>query len=327
MAWPQDTPWRVRTYVTNKSFEMQFQKNKKPFVLVAGSINTDMVVMTKNFPQPGETILGGNFFLFPGGKGANQAVAAARMGAAVHLIGKVGEDIFGKQSIEGLKKEGISPDQITTDKKNASGTALITLNAKGENTIVVAPGANHSLTEKDIQAANHIIQEADIILTQLEIPMGTVLHLAERSRSFDKKLILNPAPAQKIPGKLYKSLYAITPNQTEASLLTGIKLNSMAATKEAARKMIQKGVQNVVITLGSKGAFFMNADESFMVAAPKVKSLDTTAAGDVFNGVLAVMLAEGKAWKDALQLACRAASVSVTRMGAQAGAPYRKEIC
>jgi ribokinase len=285
-----------------------------------------MVIKTKFFPKPGETLLGGDFFLFPGGKGANQAVAAARMGAAVHLIGKVGDDIFGKQSIMGLENEGIIVDQITTHHAKASGTALITVNAKGENIIVVAPGANETLTEKDILTTNDTLKKADIILTQLEIPIETIVYLAEKSKSLDKKMILNPAPAQKIPNNLYKLLYAITPNQTEAALLTGIKPVSLASIKDAARKLLKRGVQHVVITLGSKGAFYTNNETSFFIRAPKVKAVDSTAAGDVFNGVLAVMLAEGKDWKIALELACSAASVSVTRMGAQTSAPYRTEI-
>lgn len=297
-----------------------------PKILVIGSSNTDMVVKTSRFPQPGETIIGGEFFLFPGGKGANQAVAAARMGGEVDLIAKVGQDVFGQQAIEGFAHEGINVAYVLSDPKLASGVALITVDASGENEIVVAPGANAALRPTDLDRDDLAFENADLVLMQLETPLETVFHAAKKAQALYKKFLLNPAPAQSLPDELYPLLYLITPNETEASLLTGIPLDDDDALPLVAEVLLQKGVKNVIITLGAKGAYFQNTHQKFLIPAPKVQAVDTTAAGDVFNGALAVALAEGLDWREAIELACQAGAIAVTRMGAQASAPFREEV-
>lgn len=295
-------------------------------ILVIGSSNTDMVVKTARFPQPGETIIGGEFFMFPGGKGANQAVAAARMGGQVTLIAKVGDDVFGQQALDGFVHEGINVDYVFTDNELASGVALITVNGAGENEIVVAPGANAALLPADLDQAETAFAAADLVLMQLETPVETVLQAALKTTALGKKFVLNPAPAQTLPTELFPHLFLITPNETEATLLTGIALDDDSALPRIAEAFLQKGVANVIITLGARGAYFHNAESHFIIAAPKVEAVDTTAAGDVFNGALAVTLAEGMNWQEAIGVACQAGALAVTRMGAQASAPFREEL-
>ena len=295
-------------------------------IVVIGSSNTDMVVKTSRFPLPGETIMGGMFFMFAGGKGANQAVAAARMGGKVSFVAKVGKDIFGKQAIKGFEDEGIDTTYISIHESTASGVALITVDAKGENEIVVAPGSNNLLDEENIGNAEAAIAEAEIILLQLEVPIATVTFACKKAFELGKKVILNPAPACTLPILIYSHLYLITPNETEATLLTGIDVMDEKSADAAADKLLSYGVRNVIITLGSKGAYFKNNELGFLTTAEKVEAIDTTAAGDIFNGAMAVALAEGHAWQKAILLACKAATISVTRMGAQASAPVRSEV-
>lgn len=295
-------------------------------VVVIGSSNTDMVVKAKKFPTPGETVLGGEFFMFSGGKGANQAVAAARMGADVTFVCKTGRDIFGQRSVEEFMREGIITTYIETDSQKASGTALIIVDENGENEIVVASGANDALSVENVEACSEAIADADVVLMQLEIPLETVVYAAKKATQFGKKVILNPAPAQALPPELFRHLYLITPNETEAELLTGIKVQNAHSAALAAQKLLDLGVQNVVITMGAEGAYFKSDAQELMIKTIKVKAADTTAAGDVFNGALAVEITSGKDWKEAIATACKAASVSVTRMGAQASMPYRREL-
>ncbi len=295
-------------------------------LVVIGSSNTDMVVKTSKFPMPGETLLGGEFFMFSGGKGANQAVAAARMGANVVLVCKTGDDIFGHRALNEYAKEGINTTYITQERDKASGTALILVDDNAENEIVVAPGANELLNETDIEAATPAIDAAAIVLLQLEVPVSTVAFAATKAFTAGKKVILNPAPAQPLPPALFSCLYLVTPNETEAEILTGIKVHNSESAAAAATVLLKAGVQNVIITLGAQGAFFCNHNRNMMIRAPAVKALDTTAAGDVFNGVLAVELAAGNNWDAAINTACKAAAISVTRMGAQASMPYRAEV-
>jgi len=295
-------------------------------IVVIGSSNTDMVVKTGRFPRPGETLLGGEFFMFPGGKGANQAVAAARLGGHVTFISKVGNDLFGRQALEGFRKENIDVQYIIPDNTTASGVALITVNGDGENTIVVAPGANNHLTAEDMIRFTPAFRAADIILMQLEIPMKTVDQAITIAGKMDKKIILNPAPAQAISSEMLKKLFLITPNETEAELLTGTEVKDLSSAEKAASCLLDSGVQNVIITLGAQGAFFKSKSQQFLIPSPVVVPLDTTAAGDVFNGAIAVALSESLEWPPAIDFACRAASLSVTRMGAQSSAPYRNEL-
>lgn len=294
-------------------------------IVIIGSANTDMVVKAKTLPLPGETLLGGTFFMNAGGKGANQAVSAARLGGQVTLVAKVGNDIFGKQTIEGLQKENINTGYVFVDEHAPSGTALIMVNEEGENCIVVAPGANSNLLPADIEKVNSI-SDATIILMQLEIPMETIATVTKNAKTNNQKVIINPAPAQKLDDELLKGLFLITPNETEATLLTGIKVDDEITASQAAEVFLSKGVQNVIITLGKKGAFFQNKDLKFKTDAPLVKAMDTTAAGDTFSGALTVALTEKMNWEQTIKFAVKAASISVTRMGAQTSVPYRKEM-
>ena len=299
-------------------------------IIVIGSANTDMVVKAQKLPLPGETILGGTFFMNAGGKGANQAVAAARLGGSVTLVTKVGNDVFGRQTIEGLKKENINTDYVFIDEINPSGTALIIVNAEGENCIVVAPGANANLLPADIEKVKELATAA-VILMQLEIPIETIKSVAKRAKARGQKLILNPAPAQLLDDDLLNGLFLITPNETEASLLTGITVEDELTATKAADIFLKKGVQNVIITLGKQGVYFKNKEQEIKVNAPEVKAMDTTAAGDTFSGALTVAITEKMdlittGWEKAIQFAVKAASISVTRMGAQASVPYRNEI-
>ena len=295
-------------------------------IVVAGSSNTDMVIRTSKFPVPGETILGGSFFMFSGGKGANQAVAAARMGGEVVFIAKTGNDIFGQRAIAELQKEGIATGYITTEANLASGTALILVDEKGENEIVVAPGANNTLMPKDITAAANEINNNSILLLQLEIPLDTVVFAAAMAAKTRARVILNPAPACSLPSAIFPCLYLITPNETEAFLLTGVKVTDRHSAALAANVLLQWGVKNVIVTLGAQGAYFSNGALEMLVAAPVVQAVDSTAAGDTFNGVLATLLARDSQWETAIATACKAASISVTRMGAQASMPYLHEL-
>jgi len=295
-------------------------------VVVLGSTNTDMVIKANHLPKPGETILGGTFFMNPGGKGANQAVAAARLGGNVLFISKIGDDVFGKQNKELFEKEGIDTAYVFSDPTEPSGVALITVDSKAENCIVVASGANATLSPADVAKAAAEIQSADILLTQLETPVDTIIYAAELAAANNVKVILNPAPACPIPKSLLKSLYMITPNRIEAEMLTGIKVDDISSAKLAAETLHAEGVVIVVITLGSEGALALIDNEFHFVDAEKVVPVDTTAAGDVFNGALAVAIAEGQSVLDGIKFACKAAAISVTRLGAQASAPYKREV-
>jgi ribokinase len=295
-------------------------------IAVIGSSNTDMVIKTSKLPIPGETILGGKFFMNPGGKGANQAVAAARLGGKVSFIAKTGDDVFGKQARQIFENENINTDYLVTDPGHPSGVALITVDAKGENCIVVAPGSNGYLSQGDIDLAREEILRSDIVLMQLEIPLETVVYAANLAFDAGKKVILNPAPAAQITDELLSKLYLITPNETEAELISGVPVKDIESATLAARNLFGRGVKVVIITLGSKGALLYTGDEAKLIPSPKVEAIDTTAAGDVFNGAIAVAISEGLELEKAVEFACKAAAISVTRMGAQASAPYWKEI-
>jgi ribokinase len=295
-------------------------------IIVIGSSNTDMVIKSEKLPAPGETLLGGKFIMNPGGKGANQAVAAARLGGIVTFVTKTGNDIFGAEATSLFEKEGINIKYIRKDPDNPSGVALITVDRNGENSIVVAQGSNGTLIADDIDPEIFSVESSDIFLMQLEIPVETVEFVARKAFGRGNRVILNPAPACALPEDLYKYLYLITPNETEARMLTGVDVRDVASAETAARIFMKKGVQNVVITMGASGAFILTNQEAILVPGFPVKAIDTTAAGDVFSGALAVALSEGEELKEAVSFANRAASISVTRMGAQASAPFRREV-
>lgn len=295
-------------------------------ILIVGSSNTDMVIKTLNFPAPGETILGGRFLMNAGGKGANQAVAAARLGGIVTFVGKIGDDIFGKQAVQQLEDEGINVDFVAVDPENPSGVALITVDRNGENSIVVAPGSNGTLSAADFDKATAMLDESEFVLMQLEIPIPTVEHIASIAATKQKKVVLNPAPAAKLSDELLKNLYMITPNETEAELLTGIKVTDEQSALKSATFLHEKGIEIVIITMGSAGAFLLANGKSEIISAPKVEAVDTTAAGDTFNGALVVALSEGQTIQESIAFANKAAAISVTRIGAQSSVPFRKEI-
>jgi len=295
-------------------------------IVVIGSCNTDMVVKSDRLPVPGETVLGGAFMMNPGGKGANQAVAVARMGGNVTFISKTGNDLFGKQSVEMYSEENINTDFIFSDPNLPSGVALIMVDLNGENCITVASGANASLSARDIDKAKKVIESADILLMQLEIPMQTVEYAAKMASGKGIKVILNPAPAAFLSNELLKCLYAIIPNENEAEMLSGIKVSDWNSARQAADIISSKGVDVVVITLGSKGAFVKEGDNYLEIPVGKIKAVDTTAAGDTFCGALCVGLSEGLAIEDAVRMANKAAGITVTREGAQSSIPFRKEI-
>jgi ribokinase len=295
-------------------------------IIVIGSSNTDMVIKTEKIPIPGETILGGTFLMNPGGKGANQAVAASRLGGKVTFIAKIGDDLFGNQTTGILKKEGIDTGYIVKDSELPSGIALITVDEEGENSIVVAPGSNHNLMVQDIDSDILTGDKFKVMLLQLEIPLMTVEYAALTAAESGIKVILNPAPAQKLHDYLLRHIWLITPDESEVEILTGIKVHNQFTAEAAATSLLKRGVKNVIITMSAKGAFVKSEDFTEMFPGIQVKAVDTTGAGDVFNAALAVATAEGKGLRDAVIFANKAASICVTRMGAQASAPYREEI-
>lgn len=285
-----------------------------------------MVIKTEKFPAPGETIIGGDFLQSQGGKGANQAVAAARLGGNVDFIARVGNDDFGTQAIQQYKQDGIGVAHIKVDQKNHTGVALISVNKGGENKIIVAPGANIGFTEEDIDNTAQLISEADLLLIQLEIPLDTVGQIIKVANKFNTKVILNPAPAISLPDWFFQDLFLITPNRTEAEQLTNISINGTDSMLRATNKFRAFGVKNVAITLGRDGVFLSTEEYQGLISTPKVSVVDTTAAGDVFNGALAVALTNSRGWRNSIQFACNAAAVSVTKGGAQSSAPTIEEI-
>ncbi|MHA4896028.1 ribokinase [Pedobacter sp. PWIIR3] len=298
----------------------------KPNIIIVGSMNMDMVVRTNHIPKPGETIMGTDFLMNPGGKGANQAVAVARLSGKAKFIGKIGNDLFGRQAAQLFREEGVDTTGLHSDPSLPSGIALITVDKHGENSIVVAPGANSSLEITEVEEQINDTPEAQVMLVQLEIPLTTVAHAISVSKARGLKIILNPAPAQTLSDEFLGNIDIITPNETEAELLTGVKVVDMDSAKEAARSLGRKGITTVIITLGQRGALLYQDEKFHHIHTPKTNALDTTAAGDVFNGALAVAITEGKEMPAAVEFACRAASISVTRLGAQSSIPYRNEL-
>lgn len=298
----------------------------KPSILVVGSSNTDMIIKLDRIPKPGETILGGEFVTAAGGKGANQAVGAARAGGAVTFIARVGRDMFGDQAVAGFVQDRINVDYVFRDKAAPSGVALIFVAKDGENSIAVASGANGQLTPADVKKARPAFARARVLVMQLETPLDTVQAAADLAVKAGVRVILNPAPARPLPDKLLRGVSILTPNETEAELLTGIRVETDASAARAADQLMGRGVQTVILTLGARGAFVATAERKQLVAGFKVKPVDTTAAGDVFNGALAVGLAEGRPLVEAVRFANAAGALSVTKLGAQPSAPRRAEI-
>jgi ribokinase len=295
-------------------------------VVVVGSTNTDMTVRVPRIPSPGETALGRDFRVTAGGKGANQAVAAARAGGGVVFVTALGTDDFGERALENLVRERIDVSLVRRVPGAPSGVALICVDDEGENSIAVAAGANGELRPEDVEPIARVLEPDDVMLVQLEIPLSTVEAAARLAVARRARLILNPAPARTLPDSLLSGVSLITPNEREAEHLTGVNLSDRIALTRAAAALHDQGVQGVLVTLGARGVFISTASGSELVPGFTVDAVDTTAAGDVFNGSLAVGLVERRSMEDAVRFASAAAALSVTRPGAQASAPWRAEI-
>jgi ribokinase len=295
-------------------------------ITVVGSLNMDLVVRAPHMPVPGETVIGSDFRTIAGGKGANQAVAAARLGAEVTMIGRVGDDDFGRAQLRNLSELGIDTTHVIVDPEAATGIALITLDASGQNSIVLAPGANMRLTKEDINAARGAIVQSDVLALQLENPLEVVAYAIDIAHAEGVKVFLNPAPAQPVPEETLAKLDYLIPNENETALLTGIEVADINSAKKAAERLREQGVGTVILTLGARGAFLVSAEESVHVPGYKVEVVDTTAAGDAFVGGLAVALAQGQNLAEAVRYANAAGALAVTRLGAQPSLPTRQEV-
>lgn len=293
-------------------------------VVVLGSINLDLVVEVPHLPMKGETVIGDRFFSVAGGKAANQAVAIAKLGTPVSLIGQIGNDSFGKTLIEGLQKEGVNTEGIAIASNTHSGIASIVVDRQGANTIACARGANNLVREGEIQQFKKLLPQAKIALLELGIPIPTVLNAAREAKAHDCLLILDPAPVtSELPEELFSLVDIITPNEIEASQLVGFSVDGVTTARQAASFLHQMGVKNVIITLGSQGSLYSNETESVWVKPILVPVVDTVAAGDAYNGALAVALALGKSLQEAVQWATVGGALSVTKKGAQSSLPDR----
>lgn len=298
-----------------------------PDILVVGSLNMDLIVRTPRLPAPGETILGTSFTTAPGGKGANQAVAAAKLGAPVKMIGRVGADDFGKTLRASLNAVGIDTQYVAQDAEAATGIASIWVDDKGQNSIVVAPGANGRVARSDIDAAAGAFREARVVVAQLEVPLDTVQYALQVARKNNDLVILNPAPAQPLTRKILELVDVVIPNETEATLLTGIAVTDFDSAQNAANVLKQMGARRVLVTMGTQGALFLDGDTTVQTIPPfAVQAVDTTAAGDAFVGALAAALAREKDWTTSLREASAAGALAATKLGAQPSSPTRAEL-
>ena len=295
-------------------------------VVVIGSSNMDMVVGSEDIPVAGQTVLGGDFKMVPGGKGANQAVAAGKLGGDVYFVARLGKDVFGDKSLENFNRTGVKTAYVSRDKKLPSGVALICVDAKGQNIIVVAPGANGALSRQDVLSAKNVIKRAACVVLQLEIPMETVEYSVKLAHSLRVPVILNPAPARRLKDSILRRVDICNPNETEAEIITGVKLKGAKDYKRAASILRKKGVKTAIITLGSKGVYVDSKEFSGMVPAFKVKQVDTVAAGDAFTGGIAFGMSQGMGLRETVRFGNAVAAVSVTREGAQPSMPKLSEV-
>lgn len=300
--------------------------NQSRPIVVVGSSNMDLVVKAARIPAPGETILGGEFLMVAGGKGANQAVAAAKLGAKVFFVARLGNDLFGRKSLDNFRLEGLDTTYVSLTSDAPSGVALIAVDHAGNNAIVVAPGANARLSPDDVRRAEDQIRSAGAVVAQLEVPMATVQCVAEIAHDAGVPFLLNPAPAQWLSPSLLKAVSVLTPNESEARILTGVEVVDANSARKAAEMLLSTGVKSVIVTLGSKGFLLAEGNSTELVPAMEVRAVDTTAAGDAFTGSLAVGLAQGQSLREAALFANRVAAFSVTRLGAQPSMPTRSEL-
>lgn len=298
----------------------------KPQIAVVGSVNMDLVFKTPRMPVPGETLMGHSFQQIHGGKGANQAVAAARIGAAVALIACVGDDVNGQSCLQALGQDHIDLQNVRRTKDCATGVAGILLDDGGENCIVLATGANALLDPSDIGRAASTIAQAKLLLCQLETPLDTVIAAIRSARQAGVKVVLNPAPARPLSDEVFACVDYLVVNETEAALLSGLTTVDLSNANEAAARLQQRGAKVVLITLGALGMWVRSTDDSYCLPARKVEVVDTTAAGDTFVGSLAVAIAEGMELRAACMFAQSAAALAVTKFGAQTSIPYRDEV-
>ena len=295
-------------------------------IVVVGSLNMDLVIRAAHIPKPGETILGTDFQTIPGGKGANQAVAAARLGGKVSMVGRVGEDPFAKVLLQNLKTVGVDVNHIQSDPDAASGVALIVVDDRGENSIVVGSGANMLLSEKDVEAAESVISDADVLVMQLEVPLEVVIRAAGIARANDVVVILNPAPARSLPTELLDLVNILVPNESETALLSGLPARSQTELETAASFLLDSGIQTVVITMGNRGALMADSKKVKLFEAYEVQPVDTTAAGDAFVAGLGVALGNGKTLPEAVRWGNAAGALATLRFGAQTSLPMDVEV-
>ncbi|ATP49633.1 ribokinase [Pseudomonas putida] len=296
-------------------------------VVVVGSLNMDLVARAQRLPRAGETLPGEAFFTAPGGKGANQAVAVARLGGSVAMVGNVGDDAYGQQLRKALEREGVDCQAVSVCEGVSSGVALITVDAASQNCIVIIPGGNGLLTPQSVQRFDKLLQAADVIICQLEVPAETVAWALARGHELGKRVILNPAPATgPLPSTWFGHIDYLTPNESEAEALTGITVIDQGSALRAGERLLQLGAGKVIITLGAQGALLVTAQGHQHFPAPVVQPVDTTAAGDTFVGGFAAALVRGLEEGEAIAFGQRAAALSVTRVGAQPSIPYLSEL-
>ena len=301
-------------------------KKDVPKIAVVGSSNMDLVVKSKRIPAVGETILGGDFIMVPGGKGANQAVAAAKLGAEVYFIAKLGDDVFAEQSLDNFKKETVNTKHVIQTSEAPSGVALIMVDDEGNNLIVVAPGANQTLLPADIKRAESDIASCGAVVAQLEVPLETIEFAAKMANDLKVPFVLDPAPARELGPELLRMVDVLTPNETEAQILTGIEVTDEESARAASKSLLERDIKAVILTLGGKGFLLADNEGARYVSAQKVDAVDSTAAGDAFTGSLAVGIAENKGLLDAALFANYVAALSVTKMGAQSSMPTLQEV-
>ena len=293
-------------------------------IIVVGSLNADLVVRTPRFPQPGETISGEDLQIIPGGKGANQAVAAARQGTPTAMVGRVGRDSFGPDLINNLKQNGVDTERVQTDPESATGTAIIIVDTNGQNSIVLSPGGNGKVTPADVEEIP--FSEATLLLLQLEIPVEAVLAAARRAKENGLRVLLNPAPARALPDELLALPDFLLPNESELSLLSDLPVNDLPSAENAAKTLLERGIQTVIVTLGANGALIVNKELTKHIPSFKVDVVDTTAAGDAFIGGFASALLQNKSLEEAVRYGCACGALAATKFGAQPSLPTKEDV-